>query len=48
MLLSSLRNRLTAKERDFLETVTRWTGAPTEKQMAWLVSLWARWQPADG
>lgn len=48
MLLSSLRNRLTAKERDFLETVTRWTGAPTEKQMAWLVSLWARWQPPIG
>jgi hypothetical protein len=47
-LLSALRNRLTTKERDFLETVTRWRGEPTEKQMAWLVSLWGRWQPADG
>ena len=34
---------LTLKERDFLVTITRWTGTPTERQLAWLAALWEKY-----
>ncbi len=31
--------RLNARERDFLNHMTRWSGRPTERQKAWLEAL---------
>jgi hypothetical protein len=34
--------RFTAKERRFLQTMQRWRGTPTSKQLNWLVALFER------
>lgn len=36
-------SRLTRKEADFLETITRWKGSPTERQATWLAALWEKY-----
>lgn len=35
--------RLTLKERDFLLRIRDWSGTPTDKQLAWLADLWAKY-----
>ena len=34
--------RFTSKERQFLQTMQRWHGTPTPKQLNWLVALFER------
>ena len=34
--------RFTSKERQFLQTMQRWHGTPTSKQLNWLVALFER------
>jgi hypothetical protein len=36
------RDELSVKERGFIDTLSRWRGQPTERQMAWLSSLYER------
>ena len=42
-LLDSRGSALREKDRDFLETMTVWRGAPSEKQAVWLVNLCQRY-----
>lgn len=37
-----LRHELTAREREFIASMTRWRGAPTDKQGAWLIAIASR------
>jgi len=32
-------DQLSAKERDFVESLMRWRGKPTEKQLIWLTAI---------
>jgi hypothetical protein len=32
-------DRLSARERQFIDSMTHWRGQPTEKQMTWLVAI---------
>ena len=34
--------RFTSRERQFLQTMQRWHGTPTSKQLNWLVALFER------
>ena len=34
--------RFTSKEQQFLQTMQRWRGTPTSKQLNWLVALFER------
>ena len=34
--------RFTSRERQFLQTMKRWRGSPTSKQLNWLVALFER------
>ena len=34
--------RFTSRERQFLQTMKRWRGTPTSKQLNWLVALFER------
>lgn len=43
-LLDNCDPVLSPKERDFLETMTRWVGEPTEKQAAWLSALMRKYR----
>jgi len=36
------RNKLNAKEHEFIRAMLTWSGAPSEKQMRWLVDLFVR------
>ena len=40
--LYSLRHRLSARDRAFIESMARWSGPVTAKQKKWLSDIWRR------
>jgi hypothetical protein len=39
--------RLSVRERDFIRSMQHWRGAPTEKQLGWLLAIYERLQRAS-
>jgi hypothetical protein len=35
-------DKLSSKEREFIFAMARWRGAPSERQLAWLISIFRR------